>query len=705
MYSSEHPLVRLLIPFLTGVISGLFFPHLFWGVILFMGAGALMLIAIGVLHPFTRFRLQWVQGVILALFFFAAGMLRMNVAEQARQSGFHILGANRVLIRVKDFPQEREKTNRFTGKVLSYRKNGEWNIPEHPVLIRVYLRKEDPGQKGIAPGTLMIISGIVDSVPFRGNPGEFNYRKYLADNRVYGQVFPAGPQWSNVGVADKLTITDRAARIQHRIVEELERAGFSDRELAVASALMAGERNLIDPQTREIFAKSGAMHVLAISGLHVGILYFVLLYILGFAERIKYGRTIRALVILTLIWSYALITGLSPSVTRASIMFSFFLVGDMLQRRGEALNILAASALLMLVIHPWLIRSAGFLLSYMAVVAIILFYPHIRKMGATGCSFWNSVWSLIAVSIAAQAGTAPLSVYFFHQFPVLFPLTNLLVIPLVTLIIYVSLIWIVVLPVPVLSTLTGAALKSLVTLLLDVVVRVRQIPFSSLTGLYITPVMVVLLGLIIFSLFLFLIYRRSWFLITAEASILIWLGITIAGKYKPVDTLAVFNVPGHSVAGINSGGKTCVLDFSPGEIPPEMVTYVVKPFAERRQISFVHPGVEECIYSDAAGYSFPGWYYKGFLYLRGLKIFYFDSTRPILIRKINPKPFMDIMIFSGNRWWNLPRVLESVSVGQIVLDATVPSYASVQIKMMAEKYGISVYAVNFNGAFVRKITL
>ncbi|MDA9125998.1 ComEC family competence protein [Flavobacteriaceae bacterium] len=260
------------------------------------------------------------------------------------------------------------------------------------------------------------------------NPYQFNYKKYLKRLGIYHQVFLkdqiilAIPQSPN-------SITDYAETIREALNKRLQKLPFKPIELAFIKALLLGQRQDITADVYEDYAKAGAVHILAISGLHIGILLLILQFIMKPLLYFRHGKFVRLLLILCVLWSFAIIAGLSPSVVRAVMMFSLFAIVRGLKRTSNSLNTLAVSAFILLLIHPRFCFDVGFQLSYAAVASIIIVKPVLDKWWRIKHWIGNWFLDLLKVSIAAQIGVLPLSLYYFHQFPGLFFVTNMVVIP------------------------------------------------------------------------------------------------------------------------------------------------------------------------------------------------------------------------------------------------------------------------------------
>ena len=260
------------------------------------------------------------------------------------------------------------------------------------------------------------------------NPYQFNYKKYLKRLGIYHQVFLRDeiilviPQSPN-------SITDYAETIREALNKRLQKLPFKPIELAFIKALLLGQRQDITADVYEDYAKAGAVHILAISGLHIGILLLILQFIMKPLLYFRHGKFVRLVLILCVLWSFAIIAGLSPSVVRAVMMFSLFAIVRRLKRTSNSLNTLAVSAFILLLIHPRFCFDVGFQLSYAAVASIIIVKPVLDKWGRLKNKIFNWILDLFKVSIAAQIGVLPLSFYYFHQFPALFFITNMVVVP------------------------------------------------------------------------------------------------------------------------------------------------------------------------------------------------------------------------------------------------------------------------------------
>lgn len=261
------------------------------------------------------------------------------------------------------------------------------------------------------------------------NPHQFNYKKYLENLGVYHQL----RIYSNQFVAvhnTKTTLIGIASKARTNIIEKLKTENFGADELGVIQALLLGQRSDISEETYTNYQKAGAVHILAVSGLHIGILLLLIQFLLSPLKRIPKGRTIILLLSVLFLWGFAFLAGLSASIIRATTMFTFVAYALYLNRPSNSFNILALSVLfILLFINPNLLFQVGFQMSYAAVFAILWIFPLLKKLWFPKNKIIRYFWQLLCVSLAAQLGVLPISLYYFHQFPGLFFVSNLIIVP------------------------------------------------------------------------------------------------------------------------------------------------------------------------------------------------------------------------------------------------------------------------------------
>ncbi len=350
----------------------------------------------------------------------------------------------------------------------------------------------------------ILFYGKFNKIKNIGYPGEFDSEKFWITKGIYeiGFVTP-----ENVKLLKKGTTTITSPTYVRNILTKLLKSVLSGQELALANALILGERSLLTNETTQQFSNTGAMHILAVSGLHIGILLQILLKIFQpFHKLISRNKAI--ILSLIILWIYAYITGFSASVIRSVVMFSLISIGSMRGKENSELNILAFSALTILCWNPLFIYDVGFQLSYTAMLGIYLFYPYLKTIILSKYKVIQLIIEGTMVGIAAQTTTIPLTLYYFHQFPNYFILTNIALmafsfIILILGIFIFSFYWI-----PFLKFIFGIILQKTMTLMLTIVTFISNLPFATANGFSLNKIMVILLYCIII-IFYFAIFHQK----------------------------------------------------------------------------------------------------------------------------------------------------------------------------------------------------
>lgn len=337
------------------------------------------------------------------------------------------------------------------------------------------------------------------------NPHQFNYRAYTSKQGISHQIRSEFGAVQHLAAATP-TLKGLAAQLRQYLIAHLQREAFGQEELGVMQALLLGQRDAISERTYTAYADAGAIHILAVSGLHVGILLLLLQLVLSPLARLPHGKTLQWVLLVGLLWAYAFVAGLSPSVVRAVTMFSFVAYALYLNRPTHTFNVVVLSLFFMLLVNPLFLFQLGFQMSYAAVFAIVCIYPKLQHLWRPRAFVLRKAWQLLAVSLAAQLGVLPLSLFYFHQFPALFFVANLVVVPFLGIVLGVGLVVVVLSSVkglPLLLTVLYNALLEAMNAVVGWVARqeefiVRDIPFDEVQ-LVLGYGIVLALGVLLYS--------------------------------------------------------------------------------------------------------------------------------------------------------------------------------------------------------------
>ncbi|RYU95670.1 ComEC/Rec2 family competence protein [Emticicia agri] len=356
-----------------------------------------------------------------------------------------------------------EKWQKATGKILLYFNKTEAKRPQY--------------------GDIFLIKNMPSEVDSPKNPEEFDYRQFLHNKGIYAHHFLWQNEYLQVGHQVPSQVLNIAYQ-SNLYADSVFKAHLETiNEYALTNAMVVGTRNDIDDDLLNAYSASGAIHVLSVSGMHVGILFLVLSVVLKWIKtRISYGNWIFTIIVLILLWAYAVFTGLSSTVLRATVMFSFIQIGTTINRQHNIYNILAVSALVLLFYNPYWLVDVGFQLSYLAIIGIVYLHPYLNQLINPTNPIIRVLWEGTVVCFAAQLFTAPLSIYYFHQFPTYFLIANPFVAFFSFFILPAGLLLLVFSWLPVVSTFFACLLKWSCYLLNETTFIIEKLPLSTLKG-------------------------------------------------------------------------------------------------------------------------------------------------------------------------------------------------------------------------------
>lgn len=421
----QAPFLRITWPVAAGVVARelLQLPVVFfWPAGILCGIGILCYVWPGQGPRTLAIRYNAGFGVAVTVCLFCMGYVYTASGEKS-PSPFRTGERVCVKVRLAGPASPREKTYRIPADVL-YDENGG---AHEKVLL--YFSKELPCRQW-EPGDELTLRLKWSRMEGPKNPGEFDLETYNRRKGIFYRAFVAPGQVLHYSPARGFSVWRAIHRAGRHMMALSAKYFNSPSEKAVADALILGYQDDLDEETVNRFSRSGTSHVLAVSGLHVGILWVVVDALLFFMDGRRNLRILKFFVSLSILWGYAVLTGLSPSVMRSAVMFSGFAAGGIMKRGYSSMNMLCVSALLQVLLDPMVVFNAGFLLSYAAVAGILVFHPLMKNGLYFRGKYTRMLWEMVSLTLAAQLATAPVSLYFFGQFPVWFVFSNLPLVPL-----------------------------------------------------------------------------------------------------------------------------------------------------------------------------------------------------------------------------------------------------------------------------------
>ncbi len=469
---SNSPLVKYSIAYIFGILLGSYFKvSITFYILLSIG-----LLITAILSYFLFITLEpnhWNNflKITLILSFISLGCLNIQIHQYSKIRGNkNILTEGEVLkysCIIKEIPNK--KTNSITIVV---------SVPESEESMILYIDKEF-GKMNPSIGDTIYGKIVPRSINSENNNNSF-YSKYL---RKKGILYKSFLRSENITLTKpkKKSIKSDIYKLREKYIDAIFRRINSEKEASTLIAMTTGNKSFISSEIRSSFSGSGVMHILAVSGFHVGFIYTFFSFILYIFGNGYYVRIVRMIIVSLLLWFYASIAGFSPSITRAVIMLTIYEFCKITRRKKSALNTLAFCALLITIFEPTAIFDIGFQLSFVALLSIITIHPRIKHLYIPNNIVEGYVWSLISVSIACQIGTALISITVFGFFPTYFLLANLLVIPLSALILFLAASQIVFWNLNELSNLISTGLRTCVYFLNRVVEKIDALPHSKIS--------------------------------------------------------------------------------------------------------------------------------------------------------------------------------------------------------------------------------
>ncbi len=515
---SNIPLVRLVIPFAIGILLSNFLIKDQDPISLTVLIAILLVVCCTVTLKQLRYKERWIYGFTIYLTFIGLGVLHQTIWQKSNTLKIKNQEAVEWIGRVEEVNYRGDTASLLKVKVHAVDNNGSFN--EKLFGLTAYLKSPTK----LKVGDWISAKSVLKPIEKPLNPYQFNYANFMYKRGYLRSTYLDKVQQHG----RQVNLEAYTSSLRASLISGFEKAGIKDKELAVLNAISLGDKSLLNQETRNAYAGAGAMHILAVSGLHVGIVYLLFSQLLFFLSSSVWERWIKAAILLFVIWGFAFLTGLSPSVQRAGCMFSFIIIAGALNRYSSTLNSIAAAAFILLLINPMILFELGFQLSFAAVIGIVSMHPSIYAIWQPSYILIDKAWSLIVVSITAQLATLPFVLYYFHQFPNWFLITNLFVIPLAFIIVAGAILVGCLILFFQEDFLLAKVLDVFLKLLNGGIQAMENLPFFTTSDIWIAPIQAILLGVMVLAIMLFINHRKFFQLFTALACLAIFFTINAA---------------------------------------------------------------------------------------------------------------------------------------------------------------------------------
>ncbi len=685
--SRKVPFVRLLIALIAGILLQWYFAFSLFAFIAVFAFGLLAYTSFFFLPAYKRFTLQAFQGISILVMMSACGGMLSYTKNPLHQPGNYTKvyrAGDAVVATVTEALLNKPKTAKATVAITGLYRNKKY-IPVSGTVIIYFSKEKIDTQLGY--GSQILFTKPLQCITNTGNPGGFDYNRFLLFQGITGQVFLKSGEYKILPEIEASSFQIFLNTTRRYVIQTLQTFIHGKDEQSVAEALLIGYRNDLDKQLVMSYSKTGVVHIIAISGLHLGMIYgFILLLFSRFKNR-KWYRLVVPITALLILWLFTLLAGAVPSILRSAVTFSFIAIGMLINRKTNIYNTLAASAFCLLVFNPFMLWDVGFQLSYMAVLGIILFSKPIA-----GCFYFenkilNAVWQVACITLSAQILTLPVILYNFHQFPVLFLITNLIVVPLSEIILFALLFIVVASKWSLLAVFAGKLTQLLLWGMNVVIIHTARLPYSVIPNIKTDVTQACLLYVIIILLALWLLYRLPRFLLygismTVVLAIYTTVDIVKTGRQSK---LIVYNISRHHAIDVVNGTKAYCFYDKDLLTDIQATTFYIVPchtllrINEWRYQSLSDTG-NMCI--DA----------------NGKTLLFINHSLPEFHKNVRLKA--DAVLITNQARLDINNLKQMFDCPLLIVDNNVPSYKIARWKRDCDSFHIQFHSLSQQGAFV-----
>jgi competence protein ComEC len=700
---NEIPMLKLVLPFMAGVgieiAADAMFHQAEWWLVFFAGL-LIVSMAYAVLFRFRsltfQFRWQVTEGIAFAFVFTSLAYIltwfhtTINYPDHFSK---HCDKQKFLVATIAKPPVLKEKIVTTVAEVEEVADNN-LRVKTHGKLLLSFMR--NGASENLKYGDEVIVPAKIEQFDAPQNPEEFDFKLYQSFHAIYHRSFVLIDNWRVLRRNNGNPLLTGIYCLRESFLQTIRKHVTNENDFAVASAMLLGYNDFMNDELVQAYATSGALHVLSVSGLHVGIMFYILNLLLGWLDKKGQSwKVAKAFIVVVFIWFYACLTGLCPSVMRAAAMFSMMQFGKVLYRNVNIYNIIAASILILMLFNPFIVTEIGFRLSYLAVIGIIYLQPKISSWFVFKNKLLQGAWTITAVSIAAQIATFPIGLYYFHQFPNLFLVSNLVVIPMGNLALFLGtglfmLSWI-----PYVSFAIGWVMAKMIWLLNEAIFLVEKVPYSLIEGISITMLQMFVVYAVILALCWFVETKRSRAFLAALSFTLLLSALFAFDYYEDrhKNQLVVYKVKGKNALALISNGKV-LHDFDEGLLnnKSSMLFHVRHHWWEL--------GVSEEKKADEISEELPFG-----------KLFSFSGKRILVVENgiekqevaMADKLSVDYVILSNNARVYVSNLQKVVSFSHLIFDSSNKPWRVGYWKKDCQKLNVWYWDVHEKGAFVAEL--
>jgi competence protein ComEC len=682
------PFIRVLIPFIIGIILQWYLKLPLGFIISCIICFSISFFIFNFLPLSIRYKLLWLHGFLLNLIIVAIALLitwLQDVRHTQAWFGHQYNIQSSFIVKINEPPIKKTNSFKADGIVQGIINND--TISHTTGKLILYFKKDSVSNK-LKYGDKILINTALQNIKNSGNPGAFNYERYAAFQQLFYTVYLKEGDYKILPQTEINRFSQLIFSAKNYVLNNIKKYLPADNNIiGIAEALLIGYKEDLDKDLVQAYSNTGVVHIIAISGLHLGLIYVMLLWLFNRIPVIKNFKLTKVIFILSCLWLFSILTGASASVLRSAVMFTCILIGSNFFKQASVYNSLAASAFLLLCYNPYFLWDVGFQLSYFAVFGIVWLQKPIYTLLYIKNKLLQKIWAMMSVTIAAQIITFPICIYYFHQFPNLFLLTNLLVVPLSTAILFAEIFLIILSGWAFAATYAGKMVYWLIWLMNYIITKCNNLNFSLIDKMYATAFSTWLLYGFVFAACSCLLYKNKKLLKISLIFLLAFTGLHAFAKYKlqHQQKIIIYNVPQHIAIDFVYKNHYFFVGDSIMKVDGVLQNFHIKPARVLLQTN--ETGSMQALFKNGLFWQFGN---KACLFI--------DSA--LKFQPLTKKIHVDVLLISKNSKINIADITTAVKPSIIVFDASNSLWKIENWKKQCEQLLLRFHSIPEQGAFI-----
>ena len=684
----QAPFIRLLFPLIAGILLQWYLGFSLGYIIICLICFSIALSFYYFLPVSLKYTFRFLQGFLIYFFIASAAMLLTWQADKSKQKswyGHSLTDGSKLLLKINEPLVLKKNSYKADALVEAVINNGKV-LPASGKLLLYFSQTID---SNLYYGDKIIIDKSLTWIRNSGNPGAFNYERYTSFQQLFHTAFISPGEYVKTHESNQNFFSRFIYQSRTYILNNIRKyIGGNKNEQGIAEALLIGYKEDLDKDLVQAYSNTGVVHIIAISGLHLGLIYAILLWIFTKTGLMKRSKLISVILILSFLWLFSLLTGASASVLRSAVMFTFILSGKSFFKQANGYNALAASAFTLLCWNPYLLWDVGFQLSYLAVFGIMWLQQPIYKLWFIKNKLLQSAWSLMSVTLAAQVLTFPVCIYYFHQFPTLFLFTNFIAVPISTIILYSEILLILFAAVEPVAILLGKISHWTIYALNVFIQKCNSFSFSVIDKIYANPYSTWILYALVTALCCWLLYKNKTWLKLSFLFLGIYAGLMIYARIEinRQQKIIIYNV-----------SRQSAIDF----IYKDQYFFVGDSILLQDALPknfYLKPARVSMLLNEST-VPFANLSIKKNLYQFGNKTLLLVN-REFSVDSAAPKIKVDILLFTKSPKLSVKEVTSRIQPTIVVFDASNPLWKIAKWRSECESLTLHCHSVPEQGAYV-----